>query len=84
MKSTLRLLLAAGALFVLGGCAHSIRINPDADKLPSRGRIKRSAGRLAISSAKKSAIGASHPAAVVATWWNMRPYKELEAACTGS
>ena len=41
MKSTIKLLLAIGAFIVLGGCAHTIRITPDAAKLPVSDGAKR-------------------------------------------
>lgn len=43
MKSRLQLLLAVSAFVLLGGCAHSIRITPDANKLPSADGVARSA-----------------------------------------
>lgn len=43
MMSKLKLLLVVGAFALLGACAHSIRITPDAEKLPSAEGITRSA-----------------------------------------
>lgn len=42
MKSLFKLLLVLGALVTLGGCAHSIRITPDSEKLPSAAGVTRS------------------------------------------
>lgn len=43
MTSKLKLLLVVGAFTLLGGCAHSIRITPDSDKLPGAEGVTRSA-----------------------------------------
>ena len=41
MKSILKTILLLTAFAFLGGCAHSIRLTPDAEKLPTAEGVKR-------------------------------------------